>query len=163
MERVSGDGFFSYRRDIQKKKDSRRTNRSASAPQFSEIFRNEDEASSIGEMAAVGEASDAEAAQLLDEVFAAGDRLKRSEDAATLRSYREAVQRFLRAVVGSSVDVEEKTSGSSIHRRKRYALLQIVNTKLEQLAAGMISSQRTGLDILARVDEINGMLVDLRH
>lgn len=104
-----------------------------------------------------------ETALLLDAVFEAGDRLKRRRDSATLRSYRDAVRRFLSAVVQRAVDVEERTSGSSIMKRKRYALVKVIDTRLEQLAAGLVTSQSQQLDVLARVDEINGLLIDLTH
>jgi len=40
-------------------------------------------------------------------------------------------------------------------------LIQVVDHKLEQLAAGILAGQRSRLEILARVEEINGLLVDL--
>jgi uncharacterized protein YaaR (DUF327 family) len=36
-----------------------------------------------------------------------------------------------------------------------------VDRKLEQLAAGILAGQHSQMDILARVEEINGLLVDL--
>jgi uncharacterized protein len=159
VERISGDGFFSYRRGIDRKKDSRRTSTVSS---FSSELR-ETEGGPVELRSVAHEAEEAETAALLDAVFEVGDRLKRRRDGATLASYREAVRRFLAAVVQRAVDVEEKTSGSSITRRKRYALVKVIDGKLEQLAAGMVSSQHEQLDLLARIDEINGMLIDLSH
>ena len=158
MERVSGDGFFSYRREIRRKDENKRA-RGASATDrdFSEVAAETEFAASVDAV------SEDEAAALLDAVFSVGDRLKRSQDAQTFAEYRQAVRSFLSAVVGGGIAIEERTSGSSVQRRKRYSLIQVIDAKLEQLAAGMISSQRQQLDLLAKVDEINGLLVDLRH
>ncbi len=158
MERVSGDGFFSYRRQVDRKA-TRRSGRSAA-----NRFHSELEGAAWTEASTVAEgATDEATEELLDAVFEAGDRLKRHADSATLAAYREAVRAFLTAVVDRGMDVEERTSGADVLRRKRYALVRVIDAKLEQLAAGMIASQKDQLDLLARVDEINGMLVDLHH
>ena len=161
MERISGEGFFSYRRDINRKKDSRRAERSTPVRTFLSDLHEVQETGISGGLDP--DASDSQAADLLDAVFEAGDRLKRNGDTATLMAYKAAVKRFLSAVVDRAMTVEEQTSGSNIMKRKRYTLVQVIDTKLEQLAAGMISSQQDQLDLLARVDEVNGLLIDLTH
>ena len=161
MERVSGDGFFSYRREVTQKRESRRGSKARPAKSFQSELRDVEE--SHGALELSGDEAEGEAAELLDAVFEAGDQLKRRRDTQTLMRYKEAVQSFLRAVVRSALDVAEQQSGSNILRRKRYALVQVVDAKLEQLAAGMVSSQRDQLDVLARIDEINGLLIDMKH
>lgn len=159
MERISGDGFFSYRRDIEKKKDSRRAGSSQSIPSFASEIGPSEESGTLGPTDQA--AGEEESAALLDAVFEAGDRLKRHRDTATLMAYKETVRRFLNAVVRRGLDIEERTSGSNVLRRKRYALVKVVDGKLEQLAAGMVTNQREQLQLLARIDEINGLLIDL--
>ena len=161
MERISGDGFFSYRRDIGSRKDSRRAGRTGGVKGFFTDLQAARDAAM--EERVSPEATEAETAELLDAVFEAGDRLKRRRDSATLAEYRDTVRRFLSAVVDRAMAIDERTSGSNIMKRKRYTLVQVIDTKLEQLAAGMISTQREQLDLLARVDEINGLLIDLSH
>jgi len=161
VERISGEGFFSYRRDIDRKKDSRRTGQATPVRTFFSDLHEVHEAGVADGLDP--DASDSHAADLLDAVFEAGDRLKRHGDTTTLMAYRVAVKRFLKAVVDRAMTVDEQTSGSNIMKRKRYTLVQVIDAKLEQLAAGMISSQQHQLDLLARVDEVNGLLIDLRH
>jgi uncharacterized protein YaaR (DUF327 family) len=99
--------------------------------------------------------------ELLDEVFAAGGELKSAPTLEAIREYRQRVQAFLRHVVDNMLEVEETTSGVNLERRKRYTLVRVIDGKLEALAASVLSAQREQLGILAQVDEINGMLVDL--
>jgi hypothetical protein len=99
--------------------------------------------------------------ELLDAVFAAGGALKATPTLEAIRAYRERVQAFLRHVVEHMMAVEESQSGVNPLRRKRYTQLKVIDRKLEALAASVLSAQREQLGILARVDEINGMLVDL--
>jgi uncharacterized protein len=99
--------------------------------------------------------------ELLDEVFTAGGALKSAPTLEAIREYRERVQAFLRHVVDHMMAVEETVSGANLARRKRYTRLSVIDQKLEALAASVLSAQREQLGILAQVDEINGMLVDL--
>jgi len=99
--------------------------------------------------------------ELLDEVFSAGGALKSAPTLTNIREYRERVQAFLRHVVDHMLEVEQSTSGGNVLRRKRYTLIKVIDGKLEALAASVLSAQREQLGILAQVDEINGLLVDL--
>lgn len=98
---------------------------------------------------------------LLDDIHQAGEALSAKPIMDTIKRYKEAVRAFLHYVVENGYTAEERMSGFNILKRKKFTLVQVVDRKLEQLAAGILSGQRTQLDILARVEEINGLLVDL--
>ncbi len=98
---------------------------------------------------------------LLDDVHAAGEELKSKTVPDTIIGYKKAVRRFLRYVVENSFDVEERVSGINIMKRKKFTLIQVIDQKLERLAAGILEGQRGQLNLLAKLDEIAGLLVDL--
>ncbi|MFP4551341.1 MAG: YaaR family protein [Spirochaetales bacterium] len=158
MERISGDGFFSYRQDVDKKKDAK-SRRIKEAGLFDRALERLGRANAE----TLPEISEAETAELLDAVFEAGDKLKNDGSTQALLNYKSAVRSFLSRVVKSGIGVEEQTSGTNILKRKRYTLVRVIDSKLERLAAGMISSQRDQVALLQRIDEINGLLVDLTH
>lgn len=112
-----------------------------------------DKVFSSGDSDAVGE--------LLDQVYEAGDNLKKNQDMQSIQTYKKAVKAFLEAVVGNSFDIEQHTSGFSIAKRKQFFLVKTINSKLESLAAVVLTRQKDQLAILASVEEINGMLIDL--
>ncbi len=105
--------------------------------------------------------SEAEAAELLDAVHASGEELKRDPDSARVKAYKAAVRDFVHYVVGRAYDVVEKSSGGNILKRKKFTTVVVIDEKLERLAAEVLSAQRDKLDILRRLDEIHGLLVDL--
>jgi uncharacterized protein YaaR (DUF327 family) len=98
---------------------------------------------------------------LLDEVHQSGDRLIDAQNLENIKRYRAAVQRFLDFVVRRMLAVEERTSGNGVLRRKRFTQVRVIDGKLERLLGGVLQSQGRQLDILARINEINGLLVDL--
>jgi hypothetical protein len=98
---------------------------------------------------------------MLDAVHELGGALARNPSAEAIDEYKRAVRRFMRRVVEESWGITERTSGMNVMKRKKYVTVEIVDRKLERLAADLISTQRGQLDILARVEEIQGLLVDL--
>jgi uncharacterized protein YaaR (DUF327 family) len=108
-----------------------------------------------------GRRNQADIEQLLDEINEAGERLGESQTMEAIRSYRTAVSRFMGAVVERGFDVREHTSGSNILKRKKFTLVEIIDQRLESLASVVLAGQGDQLDVLRRVDEIRGLLVDL--
>lgn len=100
---------------------------------------------------------------LLDDVHEAGDALKRDPVFGPLNGYKKAVRRFLRYVLENSIEVEETLGirNPSTMQQKKYVMIRVVNERLENLAAHVLKNQADQLDILRRIDEIHGMLVDL--
>jgi uncharacterized protein len=98
---------------------------------------------------------------LLDEVHEAGDALKENPSVDLVQAYKKAVRDFVHFVVERSYSVEQKTSGRNILKRNVYFRVSVIDDALEKLAAEILRNQRDNLEILRRVDEINGMLVDL--
>jgi hypothetical protein len=99
--------------------------------------------------------------ELLDGVFAAGDQLKSAPTIDAIRAYRQKVRAFVKYAVDHMLSVEETTSGANIMKRKRFTLVKVIDEKLDNLAASVLASQREQLTILAQIDEINGLIVDL--
>jgi uncharacterized protein YaaR (DUF327 family) len=98
---------------------------------------------------------------LLDKVHESGDRLKDNPGVELVQAYKKAVRDFVHHVVERSFALEEKTSGGNILKRKKFYRIAVIDESLERLAAEILRNQRDRLEILRRVDEINGMLVDL--
>lgn len=99
--------------------------------------------------------------EMLDEVFSAGEKLKKNATMDAIKAYRQRVRAFVKFAVEHSIAVEEKTSGANILKRKRFTLVTVIDEKLEALAVSVLAAQRDQMAILAQIDEINGMLVDL--
>jgi uncharacterized protein len=98
---------------------------------------------------------------LLDDVYDKGEKLKESPTFERIKSYKKSIKQFMDYIVRNTVKMEEKMSGANILKRKRFTLLEIVDKKLESLVTEVLSSQKDQVSILNKVDEINGLLVDL--
>lgn len=101
--------------------------------------------------------------ELLDDVHQAGGELIRDPVFGPVGAYKKAVRKFLRYILENSLEVEETTGlrNSKNMRQKKYLIIRVVDEKLERLASHVIKNQGGQLEILRRIDEIYGMLVDL--
>lgn len=99
--------------------------------------------------------------ELLDAVHSTGDDLKHRPLPEEILRYKAAVRNFLHYVVQHGYTIEKQVSGTNLLKRKNFAIVQVVDRKLEQLAAGILAGQTVQLEILARLEEITGLLVDL--
>ncbi len=157
MDRVDSLGSaFPHREPERRKKIERRRRVGGSLLRASERG-GEAEFSSILDSPEAGEALE----ELLDEVNESGERLHESQSLENIRAFRESVKRFLAYVVKHALDVEEHVSGGNILKRKKFTLVEVIDRKLESLAAAVLAGQADQMEILRRIDEIRGLLVDL--
>lgn len=101
---------------------------------------------------------------LKDAVDIAGDELKLSQSPENLENYRKKIGQFMKYVVRNNFEVIEKRRFGRNRRGKQlapYYQIQVINQKLNNLASDMLYNHSKNLSILARIDEINGLIVDL--
>ncbi len=141
--------------------EEKKTTKKGRVAAFSSILgATESEAEGVAEITELPFTEDS-LRRLLDSVHTAGDELKTRPFPAEIVKYKQAVRDFLHFIVKNGYTTQERTSGFNILKRKKYTLVQVIDHKLERLAADILSGQNAQIDILARVDEINGLLVDL--
>jgi uncharacterized protein YaaR (DUF327 family) len=99
--------------------------------------------------------------ELLDLVHSTGDSLKQRPFPEEIRQYKKAVRDFLRYVLENGYTVKERISGANVLKRQKLTLIQVIDRKLEDLAVFTMGDQRDQIELLARVDEITGLLVNL--
>lgn len=100
-------------------------------------------------------------AQSLEEVQIYAERLKDSPVFENLLRYKRKVQEVLRHLVQQSYSVNESTFYDPQGRRRLMVLVESIDQKLEQLTRDFLEEQDPGLNLVSRLDEIRGLLLDL--
>ncbi|MDR2021018.1 MAG: YaaR family protein [Treponema sp.] len=114
-------------------------------------------------------------AKLLEEVRNAGNLLGERPFPQEILAYKQAVKNFMRYVVDNSYQVEQQLGipqylkpnfrgvrgSSDSQRRVLHPMIRVVDRRLEELAAALMKGQLSQLEILSRLEEIKGLLVDL--
>jgi uncharacterized protein YaaR (DUF327 family) len=109
---------------------------------------------------ATEEAGATDLQELLDDVHSAGDALKQRPLAEEITRYKRAVRHFLHYVVENGYAIKTENYLFN-HEKRRKVQIEVVDQKLESLASGILSGQLGQVELLARLDEITGLLVDL--
>ena len=120
-------------------------------------------------------ASDESVNVLMDEVRDAGDILKNRPLPEEIMRYKQAVRNFINYVVQNTYQLEHEKGlpkflkpGFKGQRgtpeamsQKRHTVILVIDKKLEDLAAMLLSSQSHQMELVSRLEEIRGLLVDL--
>jgi len=99
--------------------------------------------------------------RMADEITEQGKRLSRTPTYRELRVYRELIRQFVREAVQNTYVLQNRTGWDRRGRQKIYTLVQKIDTVLAELTELVKDGQENQLEILAKLDVIRGMLVDL--
>jgi uncharacterized protein YaaR (DUF327 family) len=155
------------------KKTRDRPVRGTQKPAFSRLLE-EERSTALGpppEMPVSEETLD----RLMDEVRSAGNDLRNRPFPDEILNYKKAVRNFMFYVVENGYQVQESTGVPKFlkpgfrgprgtpesQERRVYVQVQVIDKKLEDMAAMILTSQMDQLELAARLEEITGLLVDL--
>lgn len=165
MERIGS--LNSGNRFKKSDKDKSRVQKNESSPKIFESYVESETltAAAVQGIDAFDDDSDLE--DLLDDVHQQGERLLKDPSYASIEKYKNSVKNFIHYVLQQAIKVES-IEGAKFNRfkpsskQKRYTLVSVIDDKLDKLAAGILMNQGRQMDLLAKVEEINGLLVDLK-
>ena len=168
MDRIGGPGTsqpFLPRKEEPSARKGKRTAGTEKSGFLGFLNRADSPESAGGEASGIrGPVSEAALEGLLDQVYATGQDLARNPSPENVLAYKKAVGLFIRQVVDGSVELTETEGRIRKDMKKpKYAVLHVIDEKLEKLGAYVLQNQKDRLEILRKVDELHGLLVDLRH
>lgn len=99
--------------------------------------------------------------KLIREVDKMANKLACSRTLNDLKNYKRAVQNFLNETIKKAYIAQDEASWDPMGRQKLYVLVKKVDENLEEISRQVLSEQKDSLDILKKLDEIRGMLVDM--
>ncbi len=97
---------------------------------------------------------------LIEEITTQGEKFSRKPTYESLKIYKSMITEFLKYVTKNMFAVEHNTGGSRM-KQKIYTVTKIIDNKLNALTELIINQQTHNIDLLATLDEIRGLLVDL--
>ncbi|GGO09090.1 YaaR family protein [Saccharibacillus kuerlensis] len=97
----------------------------------------------------------------MQEINRQGDRLARSMTIRELKSYRTMVKRFLEDTVRRGVGMKETKGWDRLGRTKRYKLIDEIDSSLLSMADELLASEEGRLELLQRIGEVRGLLINL--
>ena len=127
---------------------------------FTEIMKGAlDSSAELGQLREYA-ASEEALTELMDAVHSAGSDLLDRPFHDEILKYKRAVRDFIHYVVENSYEIE-KSQSRRRGKVKIHVQIQVIDGKLEELAAAILSGQASQLQRVSKIDEIRGLLVDL--
>ncbi|HPE69434.1 MAG TPA: YaaR family protein [Thermotogota bacterium] len=106
------------------------------------------------------EKAEEEAKKFLQMVLSSGNRFSRSPSHKNFQSYRESIRHFLQFVEKGLYRIREDM-GLDAEFPKLYMVAEVVDEKMHQIANLLMSNEKNTLNFAGKVEEINGLLLDL--
>lgn len=97
----------------------------------------------------------------LEDIRLQGDRLARSMTVRELVLYRQMVRAFLEDTVKRGIGLKDVRGWDRRGRSKRYKLLEEVDAMLVSMGEELLRTEEGRIDLLNKVGEIRGMLINL--
>ncbi|MEK8133042.1 YaaR family protein [Paenibacillus filicis] len=99
--------------------------------------------------------------RMLDQIDQQGQRLAKSMTVRELRQYKLMIKSFLEETARRGVQLRETRGWDRRGRSKRYKLLEELDAELLGLADDLLESEQGRIELLQKIGEIRGMLINL--
>ncbi len=99
--------------------------------------------------------------ELLNDVDQSGEKLKRTMEKEDMLEYKRKVKKFLRFIQQEVARARKSHSWDNQGNLKTYTIIEKINQKLEALQDEFLQSQAETLEVVRKIDEIRGLMLDL--
>jgi uncharacterized protein YaaR (DUF327 family) len=98
---------------------------------------------------------------LMQEISEQGDKLAKHMDIRDMKKYRGLVKEFMNEVVTHSHEFSRENFLDRRGRHRVYGIVRLVDENLDELARDLMNDEKDHINILSRIDEIKGLLLDI--
>ena len=98
---------------------------------------------------------------LMEDITAQGEKLAKHMDIRDMKRYRELVKGFMNEVVNRSHEFSRENFLDRRGRHRVYGIVKLVDKNLDDLAGELLKEEKDNLAVLEKVNEIQGLLLDI--
>ena len=98
---------------------------------------------------------------MMQEITEQGEKIAKHMDIKDMRKYRELVKGFLNEVVNRSHKFSRENFLDRRGRHRVYGIVKLVDKNLDELAGELVKEEKNNLEIVGRIDDIRGLLLDI--
>ena len=99
--------------------------------------------------------------ELLGRIDAQSEELKKAATPEGVKRYRKLVSVFMKEALSQSYDLNEESRWDRSGNRKSFITVKKINQAMEDLMDSMVQQEKKQIDLMAKLDEIRGLLLDL--
>lgn len=99
--------------------------------------------------------------QLMKEVESAGERLARSRTFKDLAKFRTLVKQFVKEAVNFGMELKHSHSWNQYGEGRSLKVVETIDDKLVELTDELMKKKDEQIDILGKIGEVKGLLINL--
>ena len=98
---------------------------------------------------------------MLQDITMQGKKIAKHTDIKDMKKYRTLIKEFMNEIAGHSHKFSRENFLDRRGRHRVYGIIRLVDQNLDELASELMKDESDNLNILAKIGEIRGMLIDL--
>ena len=98
---------------------------------------------------------------MLNDINVQGKLIARHMDIREMKRYRGLIRDFLNEVVNRSHKFSRENFLDHRGRHRVYGIIRLIDENLDELAQELVEDEKNQIDILGRIGEIEGLLLDI--
>lgn len=98
---------------------------------------------------------------MMEEITMQGDKLAKHRDIKDMKRYRTLVKSFLNEIVNRSHAFARENFLDRKGRHRVYGIIRLIDKNLDELAQELVKDEKDNLEILNKIGEIRGLLLDI--
>lgn len=99
--------------------------------------------------------------RLLGDISTAGDRVARSRNLRELARFKMLVKRFLQETVEHGMELKQSHTWNRFGEGRRLKIIETIDTRLVELTQDILDEEKEAIDLLDKIGEIKGLLINL--
>lgn len=99
--------------------------------------------------------------RLLGDISAAGERVAKSRNLRELTRFKMLIKRFLQEAVEYGLDMKQSHTWNRFGEGRRLKIVETIDEHLVELAQDILNEERDTIDLLDKIGEIKGLLINL--
>ena len=98
---------------------------------------------------------------MMQDIIQQGEKISKRNDIKDMQRYRILIKDFMNEVVTRSHVFSRETFHDRKGRHRVYGIIRQVDKELDELAQELVKDEKNSIDILAKIGQIQGLLLDI--
>lgn len=99
--------------------------------------------------------------RLLGDISTAGERITKSRNLRDLAKFKMLIKRFLKESVSFGMELKQSHTWNRFGESRRLKIVDTIDEKLIELTEDILNEEKDSVDLLAKIGEIKGLLINL--
>lgn len=99
--------------------------------------------------------------RLLGDIATAGNRIAQSRNLRDMARFKLLVRRFLKEATESGLELKQSHTWNQYGEGRRLKVVKVIDEKLHKLSEDLLDDEKTAIELLEKIGEIKGLLINL--